>query len=108
MVKILNFSCVEKLQSVLNKSCSQTIRPTWEEASLMQNIRGFQRDFYEKFVKHPTDIKMSPKTYNTIRNEIEESLKILPNERITLYGMRVIVKPNIIGFILYVILYYRL
>ena len=29
-MKTINFSCVEKLQSLLNESCSQTIRKAWE------------------------------------------------------------------------------
>lgn len=36
-MKIINFSVVEKLPSLLDKSCSQTIRPAWEEWHIIPN-----------------------------------------------------------------------
>ena len=57
-MKIINFTCVEKLQCLLDKSCSQTIRPAWEEKILEKafvcdgcGIKGELTGIYDKLAK---------------------------------------------------------
>jgi len=45
-MKSINFSCVEKLQSLLDKSCSQTIRRGWKEEHSFTDYDGETEEGY--------------------------------------------------------------
>ncbi len=57
-MKTLNFSVVEKLPSLLNKSCSQTIRPAWNI------LKGTPATFSGKFSKKMVRLMEKPPRFS--------------------------------------------
>ncbi len=102
-MKALNFSVKEILPSLLNKSKTQTIRPAWKDIDLQKEIGVFRKQFIEKNVEEPKIIKMSVNTRNALYSESMKKIKGWgsgANQK-TIYGMQIIDKPNILGFILH-------
>ena len=74
-MKIINITCVEKLQSLLDKSCSQTIRPAWNNS--------FTKDAIS-FVRAPTVLasKLNPLVIEKPpKFKVKEKVKLMWNQR---------------------------
>lgn len=82
-MKILNFTCIEKLPSLLNKNCSQTIRRAWKEIIVSKDSKKKKdKDILEITGESGLHkYKLTEKIDKSARYEVGEIVRIMWKQR---------------------------